>query len=171
VARGENIVTDLSTVMGPPFYLNGGGERKGERYIFFLFTVGPPAVSTPSPRALPACRAVGAHHFVPLTPVSDVIAGHQQRGKPGEIVVRATPPPSPRTSTVPRGAPSRRCGPAASPQTISSAERRPAHPGELVRLAHRYRHIVGRPPSPRPPGKRCRLVSLIFCLFFSSGGC
>ena len=157
--------------MGPRFYLNGGGERKGERYIFFLFTVGPPAVSAPSPCALQACRAVRAHHFAPPMPVSEVIAGHGQRGKPGEIVVRATPPPSPRTSTVPRGAPSRRCGPAASPQTISSAERRPAHPGELVRLAHRYRHIVGRPPSPRPPGKRCRLVSLIFCLFFSSGGC
>ena len=157
--------------MGPRFLLKRGGERKGERYIFFLFTVGPPAVSAPISRALPAGNAVRAPRFAPPTPVFEVIAGHEQRGKPGETVVRATPPPSPRTSTVPRGAPSRRCGPAASPQTISSAERRPAHPGELVRLAHRYRHIVGRPPSLRPLGKRCRLVSLIFCPFFSLGRC
>ena len=157
--------------MGPRFLINGGERERGKPVHFFLFTVRAAAVSAPSPCALQACRAPGAPRFAALTPVFEVIAGHPEHGKPGETVVRATPPPSPRTSTVPRGAASRRCGPAASPQTISSAERRPAHPGELVRLAHRYRHIVGRPPSPRPPGKRCRLVSLIFCLFFSSGGC
>ena len=35
------------------------------------------------------------------------------------------------------------CTLAASSQTSSSAERSPAHTGELVRLAHRYRYIVG----------------------------
>ena len=102
---------------------------------------------------------------MPPTPISEVIAGHEQRSQPARLTRHTCCPAFLVTATVPRGAPSRRCTLAASSQTRSSAERRPAHPGELVRLAHRYRHIVGRPPSLRPLGKRCRLVSLIFALF------
>lgn len=157
--------------MGPRFLTNGGERERGKPVHFFLFTVRAAAVSAPSPCALPAGTAQGAPRFAALTPVFEVIAGHPGQCQPARLTRRTCRPAFLGTATVPRGAPSRRCGPAASPQTISSAERRPAHPGKLVRLAHRYRHIVGRPPSPRPPGKRCRLVSLIFCLFFSSGGC
>ena len=91
--------------------------------------------------------------------------GYVQRWQPARLTRRTCRPIFLVTATVPRGAPSRRCTLAASSQTSSSAERRPAHPDELVWLAHCYRCIVGRPPSLRPPGKRCGLVSLIFCLF------
>ena len=157
--------------MGPRFLINGGERERGKPVHFFLFTVCAAAVSDPISRALPAGSAPGAPRFAAPIPVFEVIAGHPERSQPARLTRRTCRPAFLGTATVPRGAPSRRCTLAASPQTISSAERRPAHPGELVRLAHRYRHIVGRPPSPRPPGKRCRLVSLIFCLFFSSGGC
>ena len=151
--------------------INGGGERKGEPVHFFFFTVGPPAVSAPISRALPAGSADGAHHFAAVTPVPVVIAGHHQHSQPTRLTRRTCRPIFLVTATVPRGASSRRCTLAASSQTSSSAERRPAHPDELVWLAHCYRYIVGRPPSLRPPGKRCGLVSLIFCPFFSLGRC
>ena len=148
-----------------------GGREKGEPVHFFFFTVGPPAVSAPISRALPAGSAVRAPRFVPPTPISEVIAGHEQRSQSARLTRRTCRPIFLVTATVPRGASSRRCTLAASSQTSSSAERRPAHPDELVWLAHCYRCIVGRPPSLRPPGKRCGLVSLIFCPFFSLGRC
>ena len=172
VARGENVVIYLSTDMGPRFFnKTEGTQRKGKPVHFFFFTLGAAAVSAPDSRALPAGNAVRAPRFVPPTPISEVIAGHEQRCQPARLTRHTCCPAFLVTATVPQGAPSRRCTLAASSQTSSSAERRPAHPGELVRLAHRYRHIVGRPPSLRPLGKRCRLVSLIFCPFFSLGRC
>ena len=148
-----------------------GTQRKGKPVHFFLFTVGAAAVSAPDSRALPAGSAVRAPRFVPPTPISGVIAGYEQRSQPARLTRHTCCPAFLVTATVPRGAPSRRCTLAASSQTSSSAERSPAHTGELVRLAHHYRHIVGPPPSLRPLGKRCRLVSLIFCPFFSLGRC
>ena len=115
----------------------GGGERKGKPVHFFFFTLGAAAVSAPDSRALPACATHPAH----LLPCLFGDGNGATRGSLEAVHL------------------------AASSQTSSSAERRPAHPGELVRLAHHYRHIVGRPPSLRPLGKRCRLVSLIFALF------
>ena len=138
VARGENIVIYLSTDMVPRFLIKRRGHReRGNRYISFSSHLAP----RPSPPPTPA------------------------RSQPARLTRHTCCPAFLVTATVPQGAPSRRCTLAASSQTSSSAERRPAHPGELVRLAHRYRHIVGRSRSLRPPGKRCRLVSLIFALF------
>ena len=55
-----------------------------------------------APRSPRACRAPGAPRFAALTPVFEVIAGHQQRSTPARPTRPACPPPSPRTSAVPR---------------------------------------------------------------------
>ena len=168
VARGENIVIHLSTDMGPRFLIQRRGDtEKGETGTFlFLHTWRRGRLRPRLPRATswqrcscPPFRAPDAHlrGDCRVRTAVPACATHPAHLCPAFLV----------TATVPQGAPSRRCTLAASSQTRSSAERRPAHPGELVRLAHGYRRL----PSLRPLGKRCRLVSLIFCPFFSLGRC
>jgi len=172
LARGENIGIDLSTDMGPRFFnKTEGREKGGNRYISFSSHYAPRPASPPPPCTIPGARAASTPHFASPIPRCVAFLGYCQRGQLGETTVLA-PPHSILWCEIYSNCRAAAQGEARQGHRRTRPQRRHALlRGERPCARLGIDHIVGRPSTPGPPGKRCRLVWPIFYPFSFSSRC